>query len=135
MSDKKHICWFLFLMFCYPAVSAGSGFLGVEIPKTIILSGYVRDAKTGETLSDAFIYLKEKSEKAATTNSYGYFSLSLLSGSYAIVIQSMGYKTKTISVDLKENRSVSVDMEEESIALNEVVVTGERGNRNIVSTN
>ncbi|HZK94578.1 MAG TPA: TonB-dependent receptor [Prolixibacteraceae bacterium] len=135
MSDGKHVCWFLFLMFCYPAVSAGSGFSKIEIPKTIILSGYVRDAKTGETLSDAFIYLKEKSEKAATTNSYGYFSLSLLSGSYAIVFQSMGYKTKTISVDLKENRSVTVDMEEESIALNEVVVTGERGNRNIVSTN
>jgi len=135
MRIHKHICWFFILMLCYPAASARSGFSGIEIPKTIILSGYVRDAKTGETLSDAFIYQKEKSERAATTNSYGYFSLLLPSGSYAVVIQSMGYKTKTISVDLKENRSVKVDMEEESIALNEVVVTGEKGNRNIVSTN
>jgi len=121
-------------MFCFSALNAKSRFLNIEKSKTVTLSGFVRDSKTGETLTGAVIYQKEKSDVAVTTNSYGYFSLSLPYGSYDIVIQFIGYKNKIISVDLKNNSATTIELEEESIALTEVTVTGEKNNHNVVST-
>ena len=135
MLHQNYICWFIFLMLCFPVISAKAGFSEVETPKTIILSGFVRDAKSGESLSGAIIYPKGSQDKAVTTNSYGFFSLSLPSGSYAIVFQSMGYTNKIIPTDFKINSSVNVDMEEELIELSEVVVKSEKSNRNVLSVN
>jgi hypothetical protein len=135
MLHQNYICWFIFLMLCFPAISAKAGFSEVETPKTIILSGFVRDAKSGESLSGAIIYPKGSQDKAVITNSYGFFSLSLPSGSYAIVFQSMGYTNKIIPTDFKINSSVNVDMEEELIELSEVVVKSEKSNRNVLSVN
>jgi len=116
----------LFFNVLFTSVSAKSGFLNIEKPKSLTLSGFVRDAKIGESISGAFIYQKEKPDRAVTTNSYGYFSISLPTGTYDIVIQFLGYKDKIISVDLKEDLTIIVDLEEEIISLSEVIVTGKK---------
>ena len=135
MCSKKNICQFFFLLFCFSQVSAESRFTKIEKSKTVTLSGFVRDAVTGETLTGVVIYRKDKTNVAVTTNSYGYFSLSLSSGLYDFVIQYLGYKSKVIEVDLKDNTTTSIDMEAESISLTEVTITGEKNNHNVVSTN
>lgn len=104
-----------------------------EESKSATISGFVRDAKNGETLTGAVIYLKEKSTVGITTNSYGYFSLTLPTGNYTIIVQYLGYKAKTISLDLQENVKVTIDLEEESITLKEITITGEKNNNNVVS--
>jgi len=103
-----------------------------EPAKTATISGFIRDSKTGETLTGAVIYAKENPKIGITSNSYGYFSLSLPIGKYSLLVQFMGYKTKLIPVDLKENIQIAIDMEEESISLKEITITGERRNNNIV---
>ncbi len=102
--------------------------------KSATISGFVRDAGTGETLIGAVIYPKENRNAGITTNSYGYFSLTIPTGNCTIVIQYLGYKTTFIPVELKENMTISVDLEEESFALNEITITGEKSNRNVVSS-
>ena len=101
--------------------------------KTVTISGFVRDARSGETLTGAVIFPKENPTVGISTNSYGYFSLSLPIGNYTIIVQYLGYKTKSLSMELKENVKITVDMEEESIALKEVTITGDRNNSNVVS--
>ena len=104
-----------------------------ETSSSATISGFVRDARTGETLSGAVIYPKENTNAGINTNSYGYFSLTLPTGSYTIIVQYIGYKTETITIDLKENLTLNVDMKEESITLKEITVTGEKNNNNLVS--
>jgi hypothetical protein len=105
-----------------------------ETAKSATISGFIRDAKNGETLNGAVIYPKENPTVGITSNSYGYYSLTLPEGNYTIVVQYLGYKTKSITFDLHENVKVSFDMEEESIALKEITITGERINSNVVSS-
>ena len=133
MIKKVVVCCFFVLFFCFPAVKAESGPSKTEKSKELTLSGFVHDSKTGETLTGVVIYPKGKSRISVTTNSYGYYSLSLLPGVYEIVFQYLGYKNNVISEDLKSDKAMNIDLEEQSISLSEVTVNGEKSNRNLVS--
>jgi hypothetical protein len=115
------------------AVLSLPGFSGNDSPKATI-SGFVRDARNGETLTGAVIYAKENPAVGITTNSYGYYSLTLPAGKYNLVVQFLGYKTKIIPLDLIENIQLSFNMDEESIALKEITITGEKNNINVVQS-
>jgi len=134
MFGNKHILQLILLLFGFPGWSTASGPIGIDKTKSFTLSGFVHDAKTGETLTGAVVYWKEKQDVAVTSNSYGYFSLSLPSGSYEIVVQYLGYENKVVSVDLKENVKVNIDLEPGSIALTEITVQSEKRNQNVVSS-
>ena len=102
--------------------------------KSATISGFVRDAKSGESLTGAVIYPRGNPSAGITTNSYGYFSLTLPTGKYSLIVQFLGYKTRNIDLDLKENILFTFDMEEESIALDEITITGEKNNINVVQS-
>lgn len=93
------------------------------------LSGTVRDASTNETLIGANIYVPEARFTAAT-NEYGFFSLSLPSGSYTIIVSMVGYGdvTETLSLDRDIRRNFSLSAGE---ALQEVVIDSDRPRTNI----
>lgn len=125
--EKKIWLFFIFSSFILlPAISDNG------TAKTATISGFIRDAQTGESLTGAIVYPRENPAIGISSNSYGYFSLTLPDGKYSLIIQFMGYKTQVISVDLKENTRINIDMEEESIALKEITITGEKKNTNIV---
>jgi len=123
-----------FLILCFSLVVAQPLRSENEISKSATISGFVRDAKNGETLTGAVIYPKENPSVGITSNSYGYFSLTLPTGNYSLIVQFLGYKTKIIPLELKENVKVNFDMEEESIALKEITITGEKNNNNVVQS-
>ena len=133
MFNKIRTVSFFIFIFCFSAIQALAGDAIIEKPKALTLSGFVRDAKTGESLTGVVIYPKGKTQVSVTTNSYGYFSLSLSAGQYEIVFQYLGYKSKVIPMDMKSDSSVAVDLEEQSITLNEVTVSGEKNNHQVVS--
>ena len=83
-------------------------------------------------LTGAVIYPKENPSIGITSNSYGYFSLTLPVGKYSLIVQFLGYKTKSIPLDLNENVKLNFEMEEESIALKEITIIGEKNNINVV---
>src|SRR5450759_1076143 len=125
---------FFLLMFIFISVILLPGISENETSKTATISGFIRDAKTGETLTGALIYPKENPAIGITSNSYGYFSLTLPTGKYTLVVQFMGYKTKTVPLDLKENVKMTLDMDEESIAIKEITIVGEKNNINVVQS-
>jgi len=105
-----------------------------ESVKTATISGFVKDSRNGETLTGAVIYPEENPAIGIATNSYGYFSLTLPIGKYSLIIQFLGYKTQRVPLDLKENLQLTFEMEEESIALKEITITGEKNNNNVVQS-
>jgi hypothetical protein len=68
----------------------------------ITISGNVRDASNGETLIGASIYISEL-KTGTITNSYGFYSLSILPGKYTLVCSYVGFSSATQTIDLKSN--------------------------------
>lgn len=119
---KKFICLFVVFFLILHPILAG---------KLITVSGYIRDAKTGEDLIGATISIKELSNKGSGTNAYGYYSLTLPTGQYQITAQYMGYEPKVEQVDLTTPRKIDFLLTPQDNALGEVVVTSQRKNDNI----
>ena len=98
------------------------------------LSGEVRDLKSGEVLIGATIYPVENSSKGVTTNSYGFYSMTLPSGIYTIASQYVGYETNSQSINLKQNERINIELNESVVSIGEITVSGEKQNRNIASS-
>lgn len=97
------------------------------------LSGYVKDESTGETLIGANVYVKDNPLKGAATNAYGFYSLTLEAGQYTIVYSYLGFTDQEKTIDLRANKTMTVEMTE-GVALEEVVVTAEDVRANVEST-
>ncbi len=105
---------------------------GYVIAQKYTISGYVREKKSGEDMIGANVYVKELS-KGTITNNYGFFSLTLPKGEYNLMVSYIGYKNFTKKITLDKDISFNLPLEEDVIVSNEVVVTGERTNKNVES--
>ncbi|MBI1184997.1 TonB-dependent receptor plug domain-containing protein [bacterium] len=101
--------------------------------KKVSISGYVKDASTGEDLVGANIYVEELKTGVAT-NVYGFFSLQLLPGTYHLQITFLGYNTIEETLELKVNTTRTFQMQLADIQTDEVVITAERSDKNVQST-
>ena len=70
----------------------------IEAQTKHTLSGYVKDAATGEFLPGANVYLKEIMQ-GTSTNSYGFYSLTVPSGNYTLGVSFMEvtFNTKPVA--------------------------------------
>ena len=90
------------------------------------LSGYIRDAETGEELIGATVTIKELQTTGAVTNAYGFYSITLPKGNYTVVAQYIGYKVQTREIALTGNIKNDFVVEPNISELEEVVVTAEK---------
>lgn len=113
------------------AVVAFTGF-----SQTFTVSGTMKDSTNGEDLFGGSVVVKELSNVGASTNSYGFYSLTLEKGKYTLMYRSSGFETKEIIVDLVENISLDVELAlpKDVQEMEDVVVTGEKENDNITSS-
>lgn len=102
------------------------------LPKFTV-TGLVKDAKTGEELIGSSVYVKE-TKQGVTTNTYGFYSLSLPEGVYTLQVTYLGYVTHTQSLNLKADLRIDIKLEEQKSQLNEVVVKENKTNKNINET-
>jgi hypothetical protein len=98
------------------------------------LSGAVKSGQTGESLIGANIVVQELKNVGASSNAYGFYSLTVPEGAYTILVQYLGYKTRKDSIILDQDRTVNFELTLEPIRIQEVVVSGERSNSNVTST-
>lgn len=97
----------------------------------LTVSGYVKDNKNGEGLIGASVFVKELLT-GTTTNTYGFYSLTLPKGNYTLVISSVGYRKAIKDVKLTEtNQTFNVEVQEDGQELAEVIVSGKREDDNI----
>jgi len=97
------------------------------------MSGEIKDAQSGESLIGATIFPTELPTKGTVTNAYGFFSLTLPSGSYNIVVQFVGYERKSVPINLTQNQRLKIELTENTVSLKEIQVSSERQNRNITA--
>ncbi|MFK7755341.1 MAG: TonB-dependent receptor plug domain-containing protein [Flavobacteriales bacterium] len=84
------------------------------------ISGYITDKSTGEALIGAYI-LDLRTEKVATTNVYGFYSLTLQGDSVELFSSYIGYSPSTNSFLLNENITLDFKLNP-SVELKEAVV-------------
>jgi outer membrane receptor for ferrienterochelin and colicin len=94
------------------------------------VSGYVKDGRTGESLIGTNVYLKELL-KGASTNQYGFYSITVSQGNYTLVSSFLGYKDHQQFITLDRNLRVNIEMESAAFMTKEVVITGEREDKNV----
>lgn len=101
---------------------------GVSGQSSFTISGYVKDASSGETLIGANIFNIANTSRGATTNTYGFYSLTLDQGKYKIGFSYLGYEEQFFEVDLNKNVTLNVSLAE-GVLIEEVVISAEKDDR------
>lgn len=117
---RRLICAVFFLFSVY------SGFAQDKFT----VNGYIKDASNGEALIGATIYIKEI-KNGATTNEYGFYSITLPSGTYSADFSYVGFQLISKNLTLDKNIQLSIDLAPESEQLQEVVVQAEIEQANV----
>ncbi|WBM74324.1 TonB-dependent receptor [Saprospira grandis] len=99
----------------------------------VSLSGYLRDAETGEELLFANVAIPAEA-MGVSTNEYGYYALSLPKGQYVVSYSYVGYQTVLDTIDLQADLVKDIELLPESTTVDAVVVTDERTDENVKST-
>ncbi|MDH6313262.1 outer membrane cobalamin receptor [Parabacteroides sp. PFB2-10] len=102
-------------------------------PRQVVVSGFVRDKGSSESLIGASVY-QIASRKGAATNSYGFFSLSLEPGDIRLQVSYIGYKPRVIEFPFMERDTLLTIELEGSAVLEEVVVVASDLDRQPVMT-
>ena len=97
------------------------------------LSGYVKDASSGEGLIGVSVFVEELGQ-GTTTNVYGFYSLTLNQGSYKVKYSYVGYMDLFKDVSLNTNVRMNIDLSESDDLLQEVVVEAEQSDENTKGT-
>lgn len=92
------------------------------------ISGFVRDKKTGEVLIGATVY-DGSSGNGAITNSYGFFSITLIQTKVDLVASYLGYSSFSVSLELKEDTTLYIELQESTDYLEEVTITGQSASK------
>ena len=94
------------------------------------ISGSITDVKSNETLFGVTVYIKDL-ETGTSTNEYGFYSLTLPKGTYQITVSYLGFSEITEEIILNSNLKKNYKLTEESLQLNEIVVTDKPNKINI----
>ena len=111
-------------------LSLGFYCLPLMAQQNVVLSGTVRDKKTGESLIKAVIRIQELPNAGIISNEYGFYSLSLPKGNYVAVVSQVGYETLVQKIKLDSSVSIDFKLETKN-QLREVVVESSRKNDNL----
>src|SRR6185295_15569065 len=86
------------------------------------ISGYVKDATTGENLIAATIGIKGTAT-GTTANGYGFYSITLPQSTYTIACSYLGYVEKDTVLILMQDVRLNLNLKSEAQTLSEVVVS------------
>ncbi len=120
---QKCLCLGL-LMLCFISSKAQ------EVQNTFTLSGYIKDAGTGEELLYANVFEK-KQNLGSTSNIYGFYSLTLPEGTYEIEFSYLGYQTLFKTVTLDRDVELNVELLPNAQQLTEVIVSDKQEDHSV----
>lgn len=126
MNKRLHLyIWFSLIWGVLPSVA--------QTGKKYTVSGFVKDARTGESLIGTNVFLKELL-KGTSTNQYGFYSITMDEGDYTLVASFLGYKEFSQPVKLDRDVRVNISLVDAAILAQEVIITGEKLDKNVQST-
>ncbi len=89
------------------------------------LAGYVTDAKTGEPVAGASLFV-EKLKQGVTTDQYGYYSISLPRGRHVLSIQSIAMKDSRRQVSIYNDGKMNIELQSTVMTLKSVTISGQK---------
>lgn len=114
--------WLCFLILLLSVTTAAQG--------KFTFNGYVKDSATGESIIGASVIV-DNGSKSVSSNQYGFYSITLDSGTYNITISHVSYFSQTIQIDLRKNLQTNIMLASKSAALSEVLVYSKRRDVNV----
>ncbi len=97
------------------------------------ISGYVKDAANGEDVIGANVFIDELM-KGTTTNIYGFYSLTLDTGKYTLIVSYLGYTNYFSEITLTEDIRLNIDLNKSAIQTEQVEISAEAKDKNVSST-
>ncbi len=97
--------------------------------KKYTISGYIKDARNGETLIGASVALKNNA-KGISSNQFGFFSITLTEGKYELVGSYVGFQPLSIPIKLDSDKNINFDLSPRE-ALTEVIVSSNKRDANV----
>lgn len=105
--------------------------LALAQTQRVTLSGYVKDASSGEALIGAAVQLQ--SGQGVYSNEYGFFSLTVPKGPNTLKISYIGYQSLEKALDLQTDMNLSYELENIPYQTDEVVISAEAEDKNVKS--
>lgn len=98
------------------------------------LSGYIKDAKSGEAVIGSSIFLTN-TKSGTTANTYGFYSITFKgSDTLGVVFSSLGYQVQIKKLSGRQSQTLNIDLLENASNLQEVVVKASRNDDNVQKT-
>lgn len=122
---KIYYTCFLIIIFSLPLRA-----IEIHPAELLTVSGYVKDAASGEALVGATVLVKEINT-GTSSNQYGFYSLSLKNAKYLLEFRYLGYRTVQKTIELNQDIKLNIDLLPEEKQIDEVVVSAERPDVNV----
>jgi len=90
-----------------------------------VLSGYIRNSRSGEPLAGAALF-SDAPAVGASTDRYGYYSISLPRGHHVLNVQGLGMRDSKVQLILYSDGKLDIDMREQVTTLKEVVISAQK---------
>ncbi|MDX5347038.1 MAG: TonB-dependent receptor [Hymenobacteraceae bacterium] len=88
------------------------------------ISGYIKEEGSGETLIGVTVFVPEL-QMGTTSNSYGFYSLTLPEDSVQVVYSYVGFKQKTVALFLDRNQTQNIALSAQAVLQEvEIVAAG-----------
>lgn len=129
MKTKIRYLIFICLMII-PPIYSQEPHTNEQSKQKFTLSGTISDANSNETLIGVNVEIKEL-KTGVTSNSYGFYSITLPKGKYTVSISYVGHQTVEETVDLDQNRKRDFFISGGENVLKEVVITNNEEKNNI----
>ena len=126
MLQLKHLVIILLLL--------SPGLVLAQSKKTFTISGTIKDKASGETLPAATVSFVELPGKGVTSNSYGFYAISIPEGSYTMLTTYTGYTTDTLKILLTKNMLINKSLASASGQLQEVKIKSSTARSNNILT-
>ena len=94
---------------------------GMETSGDKVLSGYIKDKESGETLIGAAIYFPEL-RTGTISNAFGFFSISIPEGDHTFQVSYLGYQIYTASLGDVSGEYLNIELAKSEEILKEVII-------------
>lgn len=105
----------------------------IVIPSRVTFSGYIKDARTGESLIGATIYCPSTGA-GIISNNYGFYSISVPSAdTMDLEVSYVGYKSLLRQVNARNDLSLSFELElnASQIEINQLTIASDKRDNNV----
>ena len=108
-----------------------AGHVCAQTEQKFTISGTISDKATGETFIGATVRLLDRPGLGATSNEYGFFSITAPAGVYTLQVRYVGYENFSQKIDLtKTNQQLDIALSD-GTTLNEITIKAAKVNENI----